>query len=265
MLESKEHWEDFGYEVTSGALSPGKPVIINRPVENSPSTISRSNTIDQIITVKQCSAATEEAAHVAERIRVDVAEQGVPPEEILVICADDRNAAGYFNLITRELSKFGIRVNNLQEDTYSIRDFQREQCITLSTIYKAKGNEAYVVYIVGIDALFHGPTPRLRNRAFTAMTRAKGWLYLTGVGNATASFNREITLAKKHYPNLSFVYPSEEELVYMKRDLIYVDTEEADETIARLANEMEPEDLEYFLKKKLREIQSKKRPKKKME
>lgn len=157
MLESKEHWQDFGYEIASGDLSPGHPVSINRPAENSPSTISQSNSIDQIICVKSCAGAAEEAAHVADLIRRDIHEEGIPPEDILVICADDRNAGGYFNLITRELRKFEVRVNNLQEDTYSIRDFHYDKCVTLSTIYKAKGNEAYIVYIMGIDALFSRP------------------------------------------------------------------------------------------------------------
>ena len=182
-----------------------------------------------------------------------------------MICADDRNANTYFTLLKRDLGTRGIRVNNLHEDSYSLLDFQKEQCVTLSTIYKAKGNEAYVVYILGIDALFYSATARARNRAFTAMTRAKGWLCITGLGPAAALFADEIKLAKINYPNLSFTYPSKEELVYMKRDLVHVDAEEADETIARLANEMEPEDFEYLLKKKLREVQRKKGPKKKTE
>ncbi len=265
MLESKEHWEDFGYEVVNGDLSPGQPVSINRPTENSPSTISLSNNINQIIGVKSCSGAADEALYVAEKIKNDIQEEGISPEDILVICADDRNATGYFNLIARELRKFDIRVNNLQEDSYSLRDFHADQCVTLSTIYKAKGNEAYVVYIVGIDALFHDPTPKNRNRAFTAMTRAKGWLHVTGLGKAVADFASEIAAAKQNYPLLKFVYPSEQQLVYMKRDLITIDAEEADETLTRLANEMEPEDLEYLLKKKLRELRGKKRPAKKMD
>lgn len=265
MLESKEHWEDLGYEVTSGSLAPGTRVVINRPAENSPSTISESNTIDQIVSVNVFANAVEEAKHVAELVRNDILVEGIPPEDILVICADDRNASGYFALITKELQGAEIRVNNLQDDNYSIRDFQAEHCVTLSTVYKAKGNEAYVVYIVGIDALFHLPIPRNRNRAFTAMTRAKGWLHITGLGPAATAFAAEIAAAKRNYPNLSFIYPSEQELVYMKRDLVAVNVEEVDEALTRLVNEMEPEDLEFLLKKKLRELRGKKRPAKKMD
>lgn len=265
MLESKEYWEDFGYEVIDGELKPGQAVVITRSEENSPSTISQSNSIDQIITVEAFEDPAAEISYVTDKIFNDITVEGVPPEDILVICVDDRNTNSYFNRVKANLAERGIRVNNLQDDSYSLKDFQQDRCVTLSTIYKAKGNEAYVVYIVGVDAIFDNPSPKKRNRAFTAMTRAKGWLIMTGVGGSTRLLKQEIVLAKKNFPNLCFEYPSEEQLVYMKRDLIHIGTDEADDAIARLASEMEPEEFEYLLRKKLREFQGKKKPKKKME
>ena len=73
-------------------------------------------------------------------------------------------------------------------------------------------------------------------------------------GPAASAFEKEILLAKKNYPDLRFKYPSPQQLVYMKRDLVQVDPAEADEALTRLASEMEPEELEYLLKKKLREL-----------
>lgn len=263
MLESKEHWQDFGYEV-QGELVAGEKVTITRPVESSPSSISASHSIDDIIEAKTFPKAGDEIQHVAERIRAEILEQGTPPEDILVICADDRNAAAYLQSLKVALSKFEIQSNNLQDDSFSLRDFQREGAITLSTVYKAKGNEAYSVYIVGIDSLFYSPTPRSRNRAFTAMTRAKGWLYVTGVGPAADQFKKELAAAKVNCPNLVFTYPSPAQLVYMKRDLVEVDPMEVEEEISRLAAGLEPEELERLLRKKLRELQGKKRTKKKI-
>lgn len=263
MLESTEHWQDFGYEV-QGKLVAGQQVVITRPVESSPSSISTSHSIDEIIGVRTFSKAAEEIQHVTERIQDEITKQGTPPEDILVICADDRNAAAYLNSLKIGLAKLGIQTNNLQDDSFSLRDFQREGAITLSTVYKAKGNEAYSVYIVGIDSLFYSPTPRSRNRAFTAMTRAKGWLYVTGVGAAASQFERELQAAKANCPNLLFSYPSQEQLVYMKRDLVEIDPAEVDEEISRLAAGLEPEDFERLLRKKLRELQGRKRNKKKI-
>lgn len=263
MLESTEHWQDFGYEV-QGNLVAGQQVMITRPVASSPSSISTSHSIDEIIGVRTFSKAAEEIQYVAERIQDEITKQGTPPEEILVICADDRNASAYLNSLKVALAKFGVQTNNLQDDSFSLRDFQREGAITLSTIYKAKGNEAYSVYIVGIDSLFYSPTPRSRNRAFTAMTRAKGWLYVTGVGMAASQFEKELQTAKDNCPNLRFAYPSPEQLVYMKRDLVEVDPAEVDEELSRLAESLEPEEFERLLRKKIRELQGLKHHKKKI-
>lgn len=263
MLESTEHWQDFGYSVV-GQLTPGALTRIERPVENSPSSVSKTNTIDDIITCHVLNDMTAEVAHVARRIVFEIANQGVPAEDILVICADDRNANSYFKLLRMQLAEAGIKCNNLQDDSYSIRDFQLEGSVTLSTIYKAKGNEAYSVYLVGIDALFYEPTPRDRNRAFTAMTRAKGWLYVTGIGESAQQFARELQVAKGHFPYLEFTYPTPEQLVYMKRDLIEINPEDVDDEIDRLGHGLDPEDMERILRRKLRQVQARKRIKKRI-
>ena len=264
MLESKEHWNDLGYEVVQGDLLPEEHVVITRPATNSPSSISNSNTMDEIIGVAVLKTVEEEVQHVAARIKLDIEQQGIPAEDILVICADDRGAAAYLLRLRKALHALGIASNNLQDDSYSIRDFQREGAVTLSTVYKAKGNEGYSVYIMGIDALFFNPTARSRNKAFTAMTRAKGWLYVTGVGEFAERCAREIQRAKQLYPNLEFTYPNPQQLAYMKRDLVQIDPGDAEDAITRLEADMEPEELEYILRKKLRELQTKKRPQKRM-
>lgn len=263
ILESKEHWQDFGYEV-KGELIFGTQVTIERPQENSPSSISTTNNIDQIIDCRTFQDFPEEVSFVVESIRKDIETQGIPPEEILVIAADDRNANLYLKSISSSLSQIGIRVNNIHTGGFEIRDFQRPGEVTLSTIYKAKGNEAYSVYLVGIDALFSRPTPKTRNLAFTGMTRAKGWLRITGMGAAAQSFAIEIAAAKKNFPNLNFIYPTMEQLVFMKRDLIKIEPSAVEAELDSIIDGLEPEDLEKMLRKKLKEIQAERRSKKRI-
>lgn len=263
MLESKEHWDDLGYQVTSGDLKSGEAIRVDRLKENSPSSISEHQTFDQIISARSFPSINEEARWVANQIATEIRDEGVAAEDILVICADDRNAQGYFGLLRKELTLNAILTNNLQDDSFSIRDFQAEGKVTLSTIYKAKGNEAYLVYLIGIDALFHDPTPRNRNRAFTAMTRAKGWLRVSGMLEPAQRFATEIEKAKANLPSLIFNYPRPEELFVMKRDLLQISPEEADEEITRLAKDMDPDDIEILMRK-LREIKAKKKSRKKI-
>ncbi len=56
--------------------------------------------------------------------------------------------------------------------------------ISLSGIHRAKGNEASVVYIVGLDYVVQNESYiTARNQLFTRMTRNRGWFYLSGIGN----------------------------------------------------------------------------------
>jgi superfamily I DNA and RNA helicase len=263
MLESKEHWSDLGYQVTEGDLKSGERIVIDRPLENSPSSISTHQTRDQIINATQFSTLSDEVTWIAQSIENEIVTQGVAPEDILVICADDRNSQTYFRALKSRLKDKNIIANDLSDDSFSIRDFQSEGKVTLSTVYKAKGNEAYVVFVCGIDALFYSPTPKNRNRAFTAMTRAKGWLSITGIGEPAKRFALEISLAKRQLPSLVFEYPKPEELVVMKRDLLQVTVDEADETITRLAQDLDSEEIEQIMRK-LRLMKSKRKPRKKL-
>ncbi|MDR2297830.1 MAG: ATP-binding domain-containing protein [Comamonas sp.] len=263
MLESEDHWKDFGYKLETPLIA-GHNVSITRPSENSPSSVSESNTVDQIIHCEVLPSASHEINHVVARIKNEIDHEGVSPEDILIICLDDRNSRVYFSGLKRALQESGIQYNDLQEDSYSVRDFQSEGCITLSTIYKAKGNEAYSVYLVGVDSLFHSPNAKSRNKVFTAMTRAKGWLYITGTGETARKFKNELESAKRNFPNLNFVYPTPEEIVYMKRDLVEVDIASIDDDIDRLSEGVDPEDFEKILRKKLREVQAMKRVKKRL-
>lgn len=60
--------------------------------------------------------------------------------------------------------------------------FSYDNMVTLSTVNRAKGNEAGMVYIVGADYVFVSPNDVYRrNKLFTSMTRAKDGFVLRGV------------------------------------------------------------------------------------
>jgi superfamily I DNA and RNA helicase len=259
LLESPEHWQDFGYQVHSGELRSGSKVEISRPEENSPSSLSKSNSIDALIQAYAFEDVHHEVAHVVNSIVENIAKEGVGADDILIICADDRNARAYFRSFAKELAARGVGTHNLQEDNFGLRDFQAKGKVTLSTVYKAKGNEAYLVYVVGIDAIFHQPSARSRNIAFTAMTRAKGWLQVSGLGPAAQRFAGEVKAAKNNFPMLRFTYPSPEQLIVMKRDLAPVDVEAIEDALARLALDVSDDEMEALLARKLKDLRSRKK------
>jgi len=168
-------------------------------------------------------------------------------DDIVVAVVDDRHARKYLNLLASQLSQHQIACNNIHE-AYGVPDFQIEGRITLTTVHKAKGNEGFAVHVVGADAVFQYPSKSNRNRLFTAMTRAKGWLRLTGVGAAAKQLVREIESAKRNSPCLRFKYPSASDLETMKRDL----GRDAALTLEqeRLLDEIPEEKLSDYMKKR---------------
>ena len=220
MIES-DYWKDIGYEIEQGSFKPGDAMVIKRPVKNSQVLLDSKYSVDEIIRSSVFETFGEEVEYVCSCISKDINSDCLNPDDILVISADDRHASAYLNAVEQRLkTKYDIPSNNIHADRFSVTDFQQDGKVTLSTIHKAKGNEAYSVYIVGADALFpHQRNVRERNLLFTAMTRTKGWLTVTGMGSNAKKWIDEIELAKKNVPYLRFTYPSLAQLKMMPRDM----------------------------------------------
>ena len=85
--------------------------------------------------------------------------------------------------------------------------------VTFTSVHRAKGNEAAMVYIINVEdcqsAVFD--LARIRSRLFTAITRSKAWVRVLGVGRRMKELKREYKALKARQFVLSFRYPSAEE------------------------------------------------------
>lgn len=216
LLESRDHWQDVGYEVLSGDFHVGDQVRICRPAENSPLSIDAAQAGKLIL--------SHVAPHISDEINWivggvgDFLTGGLQPEDIMIVALDDRNARAYFKFISEALAQRGIATNNIISDPYNEPPFSLKGKVTLSTVYRAKGNEAAVVFALGIDAI----SPRTRsgrNRLFTAFTRTKAWLRVSGVGDPARAFCQEIDTALARFPNIEFVMPDLKKVELIQRDL----------------------------------------------
>ena len=252
MMENREHWVDVGYNVLKGDFTEGSSTVIERPIENSLPTISENETPDQIVQAFSFNTFAEEINQVVASIQRDI-QEGLRPEDVLVVAVDDRNARNYLSLLSEKLSEFSIDVNNIHADPFGVKDFQKEGRVTLSTVHKAKGNEAFMVYVVGVDSLFKTYAgPRERNMLFTAMTRAKGWVRVSGIGSSAELCKQEIAMALANFPNLVFTYPSRQQLKVMKRDL--ADKARRKQRMERMLDEvlseMSPDEIDRFMEQR---------------
>ncbi len=85
--------------------------------------------------------------------------------------------------------------------------FRQEGCVTISNIFRAKGNEAWKVYACRFDRAtkplkgIHETEMHKRNEAFVALTRARIWCVATGLESPIFA---ELQHAINQYPNLTF-------------------------------------------------------------
>lgn len=222
MLENNSHWEDLGFEVLEGRSNVGDKMQIKRPPQNSPLEIPNTENIINLKTFNEEHGFEEECKYVVERIKKDI-DSKLCPEDIMVLSLDDKNSKAYLDTISALLLKNGIKCNNmLSKSDYSDIHFYVDNNVTLTTVYKAKGNEAASVYIVGIDGIFKEDKKDLisnRNKIFTALTRTKYWLTITGIGQAADNFKKEYLKILSDYPYLNFTMPDKSTFKNMQRDL----------------------------------------------
>jgi len=217
LLESKEHWEDVGYEVLNGGnLAVGTNVRIERPAENNPLSLD-SNLSGKIVDSFVAASFDEEIEWIVAGVQAFLS-GGLQAEDIIIVALDDRHARSYFRVVSGKLAEQGIGSNNILADPYSEPPFSIPGKVTLSTVYRAKGNEAAVVFALGVDGV---QTQRRsgRNKLFTAFTRTKAWLRVSGVGDNAKKICQEMQTALEHFPNLDFVMPDLKKVDLIQRDL----------------------------------------------
>lgn len=208
-LESNSHWEQFGYTVRKGECATGDSMEIFRNSENSPLIISEKQKPDEMIIKKSFDNLENEINWVCDEIINNIEVDLLKPEDIVVISLDDINSRLNLALISAKLAKRNIETFNLSSNYY-LKGFTKEGAVTLSTLYKAKGNEAAMIYVINSDVFNKRKNSVvMRNKIFTAFTRAKGWLRISGIDcDGKALFNEIEDVFKNNF-EFKFIQPNE--------------------------------------------------------
>ncbi|MBD2017278.1 pentapeptide repeat-containing protein [Microcoleus sp. FACHB-53] len=189
-----EDWRAIGYEVT-GRFIRGEQITLQRPKENSPNLVPELWEGSALEFVAYRSR-QEELSALAQNILYNLRHDGLKPSrEILVIVLGSGFEAMKLETAVAEfLISQGIDIyipstpdcNILQTDKEqrNPNQFWCEGGVTVSRIHRSKGNEADMVYVVGLDNVAKDESNlQLRNQLFVALTRAKGWVKLSGIGS----------------------------------------------------------------------------------
>lgn len=213
MLEDDSSWRAIGYEVEEGFLTPGSSVVLKRPPINSPNPIGTLFPSRPLVEVFQFDTVEDEIDWVASRIADDIQAQGVPPESIMGIWFEPQQAALKLSILQRKLydRQIASTIPGISGDAMTFSESQR---VTLTSPNRAKGNEASIVYVMGLELLntYTDPVGN-RNRAFAALSRARGWVVATGSGARMSAVADEFKLYLRAQPYVRFVYPTKEKLL----------------------------------------------------
>jgi superfamily I DNA and RNA helicase len=200
-ITSKEGWDSIGYKVRSGDFRRiGETIELTRPAEHSSHPLQANQVAKPFVTIESCKNPEDEIKTVAKRIRRDIDEHGLAPEQIIAIPVGlwkYGRSQGYS--LADELSDYGInsslawKEKQDDEEAPESMNFTQSGKVTISRVNRAKGNEAAAIYVLGIGQVDKEWRPKStvqrRNEAFVAITRSRAWCHITGIDDDTSIFD----------------------------------------------------------------------------
>ena len=216
-FDEPSFWNDIRYKTVSGELGFGKDVEIERDKDFVPSFFEERLDMKNNLITKSFLGLKEQYEYLAKQIRKNITEDELLPTDILIINGNPMTTKNDLLPLKNYLAKIGID-SHLAGVTSSVDEFFIDGKITLSGIYRAKGNEAPMVYIVNSEYCYEGiDISTRRNILFTAMTRTKAWAQVLGCGRSMDSLIGEIDTLRKNDFKLKFKYPTKEELKKLRK------------------------------------------------
>ncbi len=194
----EEEWQAIGYQVT-GKLESGNQVTLEYKAHNDANFLEELWQ-EEMINCQIYNSRQQELAALAANIKYNLSQDNLLANDILIIpIALSQDG----NFLAQQTAKFLMRqgidifipgnesANSLHTKTSNSNNTNNSQAnkfwspgaITIASSYRAKGQEAAVVYIIGLDNLAKDANNlALRNQVFIGLTRTQGWVNLSGIG-----------------------------------------------------------------------------------
>ena len=225
MFEQNSLWNDVGYEVVDGKLEDGAHVVLSRTDESSPKFLEQHSDIDDLIQFKSFKDREEQDLWVSEQIVKNLKDDELRADDIIVINPDPMTTKIAVSGIRSKLFNIDIKSHTAGVDTTPDVFFaENEESVAFTGIYRAKGNEAAMVYVINSDLCYDSTfeLAKKRNQLFTAITRSKAWVRVLGVGENMNKLVKEYEQIKAHNFTLDFIYPDKtqrEKMNIINRDM----------------------------------------------
>lgn len=227
LIKDLSVWEAIGYYVTkeSEEISFGKNVVLERKEDDCG--------YDDFLTIKSCNNLEQREFLYNEIVHL-IEKEDVKPEDILIIDLDAINLESNFNLFswyTFKMANNGFDNDDARNQDESSKDiddddlnlkfnmnlvsknkpfeFISKGTVAYTTVYRAKGNEANIVFVINAGSMRSIET-YARQRLFTAVTRARVKAYILGAN--IKGFKKEYEKLENNDYKLKFKYPTKKEL-----------------------------------------------------
>ena len=212
LFDDLDLWKEIGYTVDSGTLQFNNQVILKRKADSFPSYFKDLITPEDAVVAKRFENRIDQYEWIASEIHKNISEDEMNPDDVLVIFPNTYTSKQQFQTFNQSLTRRGLNAHlagvSTDRDT-----FTRVNSITAASIYRAKGNEAPMVYIVNSEWCASGlEMIRLRNVLFTAITRSRAWVRICGVGDEMEILETEIASVRENEYKLAFKVPTQDEL-----------------------------------------------------
>lgn len=210
-------WSDIGYHVLSGALEPGSDVHLERARTSYPDYFPDLLEPNDAVALRTFGNEAEQDAWVSDQVAQNLRSDELEPDDILIVFPNAYTAKRRASRFGRSLARHGIG-SHLAGVTTSVDELFKRDSIAMAHIYRAKGNEAPMVYVM--DSQYAAEMPNQitrRNTLFTAITRSRAWVRICGWGEGMDEIAREVRAVREKNFRLEFTIPTAEALATLRR------------------------------------------------
>lgn len=216
-FDDPDLWREIGYATTAGTLTRESHVRLVRSAKSTPTYFKDELTETDAVVVRAFASEAEQDGWVADQIAENLGSDELEADDILVVLPNTYSAKSRAVTLSKHLSVRGI-ASHLVGVGSSVDEVFIPESVAIAHIYRAKGNEAPIVYI--LDAQYGvaevNPVSR-RNVLFTAITRSRGWVRMCGHGSGMDTLVEEVAAVRREDYHLEFDIPSDEDLQNMRR------------------------------------------------
>ena len=208
-FRSKSEWELIGYKIESG----GKANEETKIVREQPDYFKNIN--EKLVRHEKFISYNDMFQFIKDKVKYYL-EQNIKLTDMMIVDMNkwevQENYFKFKKLINDEFKIF-------LAGTSSSDVFWIDEHISYTNIYRAKGNEAYVVYIIDASHSMSSSMRTVwRNKLFTAITRSKLYVHLLSLdGNEANELDNELNIIVKNEHNLLFKYPTQKEILESKK------------------------------------------------